>query len=222
MVQCHRVMFGRQRSGRLGQGRREVSNRGGDCDEICQFDQAVAGFSSGCADSRGASALVWVNASAPANPAFGQQAGEIPKVISTAAEAAMPKVSDLVVHEWGTFLGMSSADGTALDGMYHEEHALPAFVHGRSRDQLKLPQMLLKGETPVIYFYTKEKQNVRVGVGFPQGIWTQWYPQAAVVLPSLETQAEQSGELKGGRICWYAEVIPRWAMPHDIEQADRG
>ena len=54
-----------------------------------------------------------------------------------------------------------------------------AFVHGRSRDQLRLPFMFLKGETPVIYFYTKEKQNVRVGVGFPRGIWTQWYPQAA-------------------------------------------
>ena len=109
-------------------------------------------------------------------------------------KAAPPaKVSDLVVHEWGTFLGMNAADGTALDGMYHEEHALPAFVHGRSRDQLKLPFMLLKGETPVIYFYTKEKQNVRVGVGFPRGIWTQWYPQAAAVLPPLEVQAEQSG-----------------------------
>ena len=56
------------------------------------------------------------------------------------AAAAAAKASDLVVHEWGTFLGMSSADGTALDGMYHEEHALPAFVHGRSRDQLKLPR----------------------------------------------------------------------------------
>ncbi len=109
---------------------------------------------------------------------------------------------------------MSSADGTALDGMYHEEHALPAFVHGRSRDQLKLPFMLLKGETPVIYFYTKEKQNVRVGVGFPRGIWTQWYPQAAVVLPPLQSQAEQSGALKGGRICWFAEVVPRSALPH--------
>ena len=87
-------------------------------------------------------------------------------------------------------------------------------MHGRSKDQLKLPNMFLKGETPVIYFYTKEKQNVRVGVGFPRGIWTQWYPQAAAVLPSLATQAEQSGELKGGRICWFAEVIPRWAMPH--------
>ena len=122
---------------------------------------------------------------------------------------APAKPSDLVVHEWGTFLGMSSAEGTALDGMYHEEHALPAFVHGRSRDQLKLPQMFLKGETPVIYFYTKEKQKVRVGVGFPRGIWTQWYPQAAMVVPSLATQAEQAGKLQGGRICWFAEVVPR-------------
>jgi hypothetical protein len=126
------------------------------------------------------------------------------------------KVSDLVVHEWGTFLGMSGADGTALDGMYHEEHALPAFVHARSRDQLKLPWMFLKGETPVIYFYTKEPQKVRVGVGFPQGIWTQWYPQAARVLPSLDMQVEQAGERKGGRICWYAEVIPRWALPRGV------
>ena len=93
------------------------------------------------------------------------------------------KVSDLVVHEWGTFLGMSGADGTALEGMYHEEHALPAFVHSRSRDQLRLPTMLLKGETPVIYFYTKDKQNVTVGVHFPRGTWTQWYPQAAEVFP---------------------------------------
>ena len=30
---------------------------------------------------------------------------------------------DLVIHEWGTFLGMSGSDGSALDGMYHEEHA---------------------------------------------------------------------------------------------------
>ena len=152
----------------------------------------------------GTTVLLWVGSLVLNKPVLAQK---------EANSAPPAKASDLVVHEWGTFLGMSTADGTALDGMYHEEHALPAFVHGRSRDQLKLPQMFLKGETPVIYFYTKEKQNVRVGVAFPRGIWTQWYPQAAVVLPSLQTQAELSGEHKGGRICWYAEVVPRWAMP---------
>ena len=94
------------------------------------------------------------------------------------------------MHEWGTFLGMNGSDGTALDGMYHEEHALPGFVHGRARDQLRMPIMFLKGETPVIYFYTPRPLQVRVGVDFPQGIWTHWYPQAALVNPPLAEQAE--------------------------------
>ena len=42
--------------------------------------------------------------------------------------------SDLVVHEWGTFLTMNGSDGITLDGMYHEEHALPPFVHSRSNE----------------------------------------------------------------------------------------
>ena len=113
--------------------------------------------------------------------------------------------SDLIVHEWGTFLGMSGSDGASLDGMYHEEHALPAFVHSRSRDQLRLPFALLKGETPVIYFYTKERQQVRVGVGFPRGIWTQWYPQASLVNPPLRSECgdsrspERRADLLAGR-----------------------
>ena len=102
------------------------------------------------------------------------------------------KSSDLIVHEWGTFLGMSGSDGASLDGMYHEEHALPAFVHSRSRDQLRLPFVLIKGETPVIYFYTKVRQQVRVGVGFPRGIWTQWYPQAILVNPSAGSKRRDS------------------------------
>ena len=97
--------------------------------------------------------------------------------------AANPIRGDLVVHEWGTFLAMNGSDGVSLDGMYHEEHALPSFVHSRSRDQLRLPSSLLKGETPVIYFYTSRPSRVRVQVGFPAGLWTQWYPQAAMVGP---------------------------------------
>jgi hypothetical protein len=133
--------------------------------------------------------------------------------VSIAALAASPQANDLVVHEWGTFLGMNASDGTALDGMYHEEHALPSFVHSRSRDQLRLPIMLLKGETPVIYFYTPRLLSVRVGVGFRDGIWTQWYPQAAVVRPSLQEQAQQPDRLNNGRICWFADVIPAAQAP---------
>lgn len=113
---------------------------------------------------------------------------------------------DLIVHEWGTFLAMQGSDGTTLDGMYHEEHALPEFVHSRGRDQLRLPTVQLKGETPVIYFYTERPQKVSVAVNFPRGIWTQWFPQAQSVSPQLS--GPEAAQLKNGRITWFAELIP--------------
>lgn len=131
----------------------------------------------------------------------------------TAAQAPpVAKAGDLVVHEWGTFLAMSGSDGIALDGMYHEEHALPSFVHARSTDQLRLRAASLKGETPVIYFYTNRAQKVRVRVGFPQGVWTQWYPQASAASPSLLAPAAVSAvsppALRDGQICWNVELTP--------------
>lgn len=113
----------------------------------------------------------------------------------------------LVVHEWGTFLSMNGSDGLTLDGMYHEEHALPEFVHARSRDQLHIRASDVKGETPVIYFYTQKAQQISVRVGFPQGIWTQWYPQAEKVGPSWE-QAGSPLAPRNGHITWNAQILP--------------
>src|SRR5262249_18158188 len=134
-------------------------------------------------------------------------------VVATASAAMWPmgsppggstdcrqKPSDLIVHEWGTFLGMNGSDGASPDGMDREEHALLAFVHSRSRDQLRMPAMFIKGETPVIYFYTHSPQRVQVGVGFPNGIWTQWFPQANRVRPTVLEQAEKPSRAGGGRI----------------------
>lgn len=114
--------------------------------------------------------------------------------------------SGLVVHEWGTFLAMAGSDGVTLDGMYHEEHALPPFVHARSKDQLRMRSISLKGETPVIYFYTEQQQDVNVRVRFPRGIWTQWYPQASMVAPGLA--ANQPDQPAHGHICWNVQVVP--------------
>lgn len=116
----------------------------------------------------------------------------------------------LVVHEWGTFLAMQTSDGVTLDGMYHEEHGLPTFVHSRSRDQLRMPKVILKGETPVIYFYTEAPQSVTVSVDFPRGIWTQWYPQAWLVTPRLE-QTDSPPRLRNGRITWRVDLEPAGA-----------
>lgn len=113
----------------------------------------------------------------------------------------------LVVHEWGTFLSMNGSDGVTLDGMYHEEHALPEFVHARSKDQLHLRASDLKGETPVIYFYTQQERQISVRVGFPQGVWTQWYPQAEMVGSSSE-QAGTPLAPRNGHITWNAQILP--------------
>jgi hypothetical protein len=72
----------------------------------------------------------------------------------------------------GTLLAMNGSDGISLDGLYHEEHALPSFVHARSKDQLRHADVAEKMETPVIYFYTPQVQRVEIEVGYPTGLWT--------------------------------------------------
>ena len=126
--------------------------------------------------------------------------------LSVVWASASSSPEGLVVHEWGTFLSMSGSDGVSLDGMYHEEHALPPFVHARGTAQLKRPSSVVKGETPVIYFYTPERRRVHVEVGFPGGIWTQWYPQADLVIPGLTSSASSRG--RDGRILWNVELVP--------------
>lgn len=127
-------------------------------------------------------------------------------LLLTLSGTAQTPQDRLVVHEWGTFLTMNGSNGVTLDGMYHEEHALPAFVHARSKEQLVRHEVDLKGETPVIYFYTNRRQPVTVKVDFPHGIWTQWYPQAEQVLPiQAYTEKEATGE---SSITWSAWLIP--------------
>jgi hypothetical protein len=124
-------------------------------------------------------------------------------VLASAAYGQKEPSNKLVVHEWGTFLSMNGSDGVTLDGMYHEEHALPGFVHSLSKE-LTLG-VNIKGETPVIYFYTKKPQSVKVAVDFKQGEWTQWYPAANAIF------VNKSGPNKrpnNGRIVWNADLTP--------------
>jgi len=130
-----------------------------------------------------------------------------PERASANRRAAPSDPAGLVVHEWGTLLAMSGSDGISLDGMYHEEHTLPSFVHARSKDQLRLPMSRNKMETPVIYFYTPQVQRVQVEVGFPTGLWTQWYPQAATVRPGI-VQTGSPLQTRDGNISWDVIVRP--------------
>src|SRR5579872_2141238 len=137
--------------------------------------------------------------------------------LAAIAPCAAQKSPDdrLIVHEWGTFLTMSGSDGVTLDGMYHEEHALPDFVHARSKDQLRLHSAFVKGETPVIYFYTRRRREVTVRVDFPSGLWTQWYPQASLIGPSI-TGAGTPPQLQRGHIEWSVQIVPDAGRAEDL------
>ncbi|WP_309710976.1 hypothetical protein [Armatimonas sp.] len=108
-----------------------------------------------------------------------------------------------IVHEWGTFLAIAGSDGVNLEGMYHEEHPLPTFVHAPKEDTVFSRIATLKGETPVIYFYTDRPRRVSVGVDFPTGTWTHWFPSA-----------QRVGRYPGphpthnGHIAWIANIKP--------------
>src|SRR5579859_4215769 len=88
----------------------------------------------------------------------------------------------LTVHEWGTFTSVNSSAGTLMEGLHHEEEALPTFVYGRGKLQnptapptgTKGFELLPTGvtqklETPVLYFYGAPGANVHVRVDFPAG-----------------------------------------------------
>lgn len=115
----------------------------------------------------------------------------------------MKNQKPFIVHEWGTFLAIAGSDGVTLEGMSHEEHPLPDFVH-RAQGESVFPKWpTLKGETPVIYFYTDQPRKVLVGVDFPTGEWTHWFPSAASA-----GRFTGAAPHTGGHLGWIAQIAP--------------
>lgn len=89
--------------------------------------------------------------------------------------------SDLVVHEWGTFTSVAGDDGQALEWQPQAGVSdLPCFVDRlpfTSKGQLS---GTVRMETPVLYFYARDRVTVDVRVRFPLGLVTEWFPRAAV------------------------------------------
>ncbi|MBM3738828.1 MAG: hypothetical protein FJW39_23885 [Acidobacteria bacterium] len=91
--------------------------------------------------------------------------------------------SPLIVHEWGTFTSVAAPDG----GPVHWRPLfgpvdLPEFV--RRVGGCGYPKAgfaLIRMETPVLYFYSKEPAEASVKVSFPEGLITEWYPSASKV-----------------------------------------
>jgi hypothetical protein len=87
---------------------------------------------------------------------------------------------DLTVHEWGTFTSVAGEDGFAIDwDALGCKDDLPGFVKDFGYRGFKWRlQGTVRMETPVLYFYSRRELDARVSVAFPQGLITEWYPQA--------------------------------------------
>jgi len=104
-----------------------------------------------------------------------------------------------VLHEWGTFTTLTGSDGVLLEGLSYDDHQLPDFVYQRSRSPAGFDGVHCKMETPVLYFYSDRARELRVKLGFQQGILTQWYPQVRELYPPAGPGAPV---LRGGLLDW--------------------
>jgi hypothetical protein len=123
----------------------------------------------------------------------------------------------VIVHEWGTFTSLQDENGDAIKGINIDDEPVPSFVYQQdavnvtaqyspSKRSFGLPpyqnnfskgwvqgdpEVTLRLETPVIYFYPPQGQTpafvppLQVHVDFHGGLLSQYYPYAeAEGLPS--------------------------------------
>ena len=115
---------------------------------------------------------------------LGIVAAAVPRSRALAAQSPT-----LVVHEWGTFTSIAGPDGQAVQWRpLTGPTDLPCFVTQLNPNSIKIAsrdgipglKALVRMETPVLYFYSPSSTTARVSVGFPEGLFSEWYPQASV------------------------------------------
>jgi hypothetical protein len=96
-----------------------------------------------------------------------------------------PVFAGLTVHEWGTFTSIAGHDGQAVEwSPLTGSTDLPGFVEHFRTPTFKLGlRGTVRMETPVLYFYDSQEQQVSVRVNFAKGLITEWYPRASHVEP---------------------------------------
>jgi hypothetical protein len=138
----------------------------------------------------------------------------------------------LTVHEWGTFTSVAGIDGMAVDWRPAGGPTdLPCFVAMSDPSNAKVvgygPANLLGGregegkirmETPVLYFYSPKEATVNVGVSFPHGLITEYYPTNAKVGPSNLASAIKDVRSATGTIEWNnVRVMPGAKESYPLE-----
>ena len=153
--------------------------------------------------------------------------------------AAPPAKSPFTVHEWGTFTSVQGADGVGLEGLAHEEEALPEFVYSRTKVRdcplraqgykgLEQPaqHVTQKMETPVLYFHTGEPRRVRARVDFVKGLITQWYPVTDLLGPpegACDAGPIDVSKVERSFLEWEVDLLPRTGpAPTEIPSVGEG
>jgi hypothetical protein len=157
-------------------------------------------------------ALLLLLATAP-SPVLGAPPARLEVPGNPAADE--PGDPGFALHEWGTFTTLAGSDGVLLEGVHADDHALPAFVHGRDGSPEGFAGAMVKMETPVIYLYSDREREVRVRVGFPGGLLTTWYPQVRSTLPPIgnEPPPLRDGVLDWGTVKVLAPGIGEERLP---------
>jgi hypothetical protein len=126
-----------------------------------------------------------------------------------------------VVHEWGTFTSFSGSDGVKLEFRPLADVDLPPFVLNRPRQAgIGIPfskaaiPVVQRMETPVTYFYSDRPRQVRVRVGFPRGLLTEFFPPVAEMKPdiSFAENAIVGSLLDWGRV-W---IVPEKCLAAEV------
>ena len=142
------------------------------------------------------------------------------------ADAGAP----LVVHEWGTITTVHAADGTPQGRLNRIEpsEVLPDFVHRyeppttRHQESLQLgkrplipgrPDVTMRLETPVIYFYPQGSQNqpFDVSVVFRGGVLNEFYPNAAPTI-AVDMRRVQEKRAAGVALQWDGKVLDNYVV----------
>lgn len=130
-------------------------------------------FATGCGNPAPKEMASAAAAAAPSIPVSGEE---------PAAPSPPPPVEGVVLHEWGTFTTVAGAAGEQVvwysfyDTSYQEP--LPSFVQA-DRSVTKTTRGMgftVRMETPVIYFYAANPQDVALKVAITEGSMTEWYP----------------------------------------------
>jgi hypothetical protein len=134
------------------------------------------------------------------------------------------RLTDLTVHEWGTFTSIAGKDGQAVEwSPLTGSTDLPGFVEHLSTANFKLGlRGTIRMETPVMYFYSPQDVTVSVRVAFAKGIITEWYPRAGRIEPSGVLRDASLDQMQGsGTVAWKdIAVSPNLVgdFPHEDQQ----